>query len=173
MSVDIGVRRASPDDRPAVDAATADPATAGPSAADPAADGGGPGITVLLTQLARVIYRRAPESVLGMRLKEFVALSHLRDHGAAAQQALGETMCMDPNNLVLLLNDLEDAGYALRRRDPVDRRRHIVDITAKGVRALQRAERGLESVEDEVLAALDPDDRVDLRALLTRALDGA
>ena len=132
-----------------------------------------PGVAVLLTQLARVVYRRTPEPVLGMRLKEFVALSLLRDHGAAPQQAMGEAMCLDPNNLVLLLNDLEMAGHALRRRDPVDRRRHIVDITPKGVRALQRAERGLESVEDDVLAALGPGERAELRALLAKALDGA
>jgi len=131
------------------------------------------GVTVLLMQLLRVVYRRAPEPVLGMRLKEFAALSHLRDHGAAAQQAMGETMCLDPNNLVLLLNDLEAAGLALRRRDPADRRRHIVDITPKGRAALRRAERGLESIEDDVLAALGPDDRAALRALLVRALDGA
>ncbi|HEY1733624.1 MAG TPA: MarR family winged helix-turn-helix transcriptional regulator [Acidimicrobiales bacterium] len=134
---------------------------------------GPPGVVVLLTQLARVVYRRTPESVLGMRLKEFVALSLLRDHPAAPQQAMGEAMCLDPNNLVLLLNDLEAAGYARRRRDPVDRRRHIVDITPKGVRALQRAERGLESVEDDVLSALDPGERAALRALLAKALDGA
>ena len=73
---------------------------------------------------------------------------------------------------MLLLNDLEAAGYARRRRDPVDRRRHIVDITPKGVRALQRAERGLESVEDDVLSALDPGERAALRALLAKALDG-
>jgi DNA-binding MarR family transcriptional regulator len=132
-----------------------------------------PGVTVLLTQLARVVYRRTPEAVLGMRLKEFAALVYLRDHGAASQQAMGESMCLDANNLVLLLNELEAAGFALRRRDPVDRRRHIVDITPEGLRALARAERGMESVEDEVLAGLSAAERGELRVLLTRALEGA
>jgi len=157
-----------------VDLAAPGTALAGPETlAGPPTPAGPPGVVVLLTQLARVVYRRTPESVLGMRLKEFVALSLLRDHRAAPQQAMGEAMCLDPNNLVLLLNDLEAAGYARRRRDPVDRRRHIVDITPKGVRALQRAERGLESVEDDVLSALDPGERAELRALLAKALDGA
>jgi DNA-binding MarR family transcriptional regulator len=156
-----------------VDLAASGTALAGPETlAGSPTPTGPPGVVVLLTQLARVVYRRTPESVLGMRLKEFVALSLLRDH-QAPQQAIGEAMCLDPNNLVLLLNDLEAAGYARRRRDPVDRRRHIVDITPKGVRALQRAERGLESVEDDVLSALDPDERAELRALLAKALDGA
>jgi|SRR6185437_7822669 len=144
----------------------------GPTEAGSAATEAGQGATVLLTQLARVVYRRVPEPVLGMRLKEFGVLHYLRDHGPAAQQALGETMCVDPNTLVLLLNDLESAGWAVRRRDPADRRRHIVDLTPDGVAALRRADRGLESIEDDVLGALGPDDRATLRTLLARALDG-
>ena len=41
---------------------------------------------------------------------------------------------MDANNLVLLLNELEDAGLVRRVRDPADRRRHLVQITEEGLR---------------------------------------
>jgi DNA-binding MarR family transcriptional regulator len=133
-----------------------------------------PGAMVLLTRLAKVAYRRSDvDNRLGMRLRRYVALSFLNDHDGPSQQALGEALCVDANNLVLLLNELEGAGYAERRRDPLDRRRHLVHITAKGRRALDRAERAQEAVEDEVLAALDPDERATLRELLARALDGA
>jgi DNA-binding MarR family transcriptional regulator len=132
-----------------------------------------PGAMVLLTRLAKVVYRRSDEDRLGMRLRWYVALSFLNDHDGASQQALGEALCVDANNLVLLLNELEAAEYAERRRDPLDRRRHLVHITAAGRRALDRAERAQEGVEDDVLAALDPDDRATLRELLARALDGA
>jgi DNA-binding MarR family transcriptional regulator len=100
-------------------------------------------------------------------------LAHLREHNSIPQQELGEMLCIDANNLVLLLNDLEAAGFALRRRDPTDRRRHIVEITDGGVDALQRAEQGIESVEDEVLASLSPSERAELQALLAKALEGA
>ena len=66
-----------------------------------------PGVTVLLTQLSRVVYRRTSEDLLGMRLKEFVMLAHLREHAPVPQQELGEMLCIDANNLVLLLNELE------------------------------------------------------------------
>jgi DNA-binding MarR family transcriptional regulator len=132
-----------------------------------------PGVTVLVTQLSRLVYRRTPEELLGMRLKEFVMLAHLREHNPIPQQELGEMLCIDANNLVLLLNDLEAAGFALRRRDPTDRRRHIVEITTKGLSALQRAERGIESVEDEVLASLSSSERLELQSLLAKALEGA
>jgi DNA-binding MarR family transcriptional regulator len=88
-----------------------------------------------------------------------------------AQQALGELCHLDANNLVLVLNELEAAGQAERRRDPTDRRRHIVAITPAGQRALVRAEQGMASIEDEVLGALGADERASLRELLARALE--
>jgi len=132
-----------------------------------------PGAMVLLTRLAKVVYRRSDEERLGMRLRWYVALSFLNDHDGAAQQALGDALCIDANNLVLLLNELEAAGYAERRRDPLDRRRHLVHITTAGRRALDRAERAQEDVESQVLAALEPDERATLRDLLARALENA
>lgn len=132
-----------------------------------------PGTVVLLTRLAKVAFRRSNEAELGMRLRLHVALSFVNDHDGATQQALGEALCVDANNLVLLLNELEAEGLVERRRDPLDRRRHLVHITAAGRRALDRAERAQERVEAEVLQALDPDERATLRDLLARALEGA
>src|ERR1035441_6758642 len=88
-----------------------------------------PGVTVLVTQLSRLIYRRTSEELLGMRVKEFATLAMLRDHSPIPQQELSEMLFIDANNLVLLLNDLESKEFAFRRRDPADRRRHLVEIT--------------------------------------------
>jgi DNA-binding MarR family transcriptional regulator len=129
-----------------------------------------PGSMVLLTSLSRVVYQQATEELLGVRLKQYVALHHLRQHGPIPQQELGEALHLDPNNLVLLLNDLEDEAYIERKRDTSDRRRHIVALTSAGERALERAERALDSVEDDVLAALEQEERVLLRALLVKAM---
>lgn len=79
---------------------------------------------------------------------------------------------MDANNLVLLLNELEAFDFVRRRRDPEDRRRHIVEITDAGRAALRQGERARETIEDDVLGALDPDERESLRALLAKALHG-
>ncbi len=130
-----------------------------------------PGSMVLLTRLAKQVYRASGEELLGMHLRLLMALSYVRDNdGGTPQQALAEALCMDANNVVLLLNELEDRGYVARRRDPDDRRRHIVELTAAGRRALLRAERAQESIEDEVLGALDAQERATLWRLLTRAL---
>lgn len=126
---------------------------------------------VLLTRLSKLVYRHATDEVLGMSLKEYVALATLRDHERVTQQMLCESIHLDPNNCVLLLNALEASGLAERRRDPADRRRHHVEITPAGREALVKAERALESVEDQVLAGLSQDERHTLHELLLRAAD--
>jgi DNA-binding MarR family transcriptional regulator len=130
------------------------------------------GSIVLLTRLARVVFRRSTVELVGMNLKELAALAYLRDHDDASQQALSEALCLDANSCVLLLNELEKMDYVERRRDPSDRRRHLVTLTGTGYHALERAEYAQGSVEDEVLAALSPGERATLQRLLSRALEG-
>ncbi len=108
-----------------------------------------------------------------MHLRLLIALSYLRDNDGAPQQELAEVLCIDANNVVLVLNELEDLGHVRRRRDPTDRRRHLVDITAAGRDALTSAERAQEGIEDDVLRGLDGEERAELWRLLTRALHGA
>ncbi len=126
---------------------------------------------VALTRLSRVVYRSATEDILGMKLKAYATLSALRS-GAMPQQELCIAMHLDPNNCVLILNHMEDAGNVRRTRDPADRRRHIVEITDAGREALARADAALNTVEDEVLGPLNAQERETLRTLLGRALAG-
>jgi DNA-binding MarR family transcriptional regulator len=132
-----------------------------------------PGSMVLVTRLGKQFYRRSDEQLLGMHMRHLVALAYVRDHDACPQQDLAEAFCMDANNVVLLLNELEDLGYVRRLRDPGDRRRHVVELTDAGRRALAGTEGAQGAIEDEVLQALDAEERRTLRRLLTRALHGA
>lgn len=127
---------------------------------------------ILLPRLAKQVMRRANPELLGMDLRLLMALSYLKDHDGAPQQELVDALCMDAKNVVLLLNELEDREYLVRRRDPEDRRRHRVLITEAGREALRRARDHMDAVENEVLQALDADQREALVTLLTRALRG-
>ena len=129
-----------------------------------------PGSMVLMSRLAKQFYRRSDEELLGMHLRHLVALAYVRDHDACPQQDLADAFCMDANNVVLLLNELEQLGYVTRLRDPGDRRRHLVQLTSTGRTALTRSERAQAAIEDQVLGALEPDERKTLRHLLARAL---
>ena len=131
------------------------------------------GSIVLLTRLAKIVYRRSTEQLLGMRLRHYITLSYLRDQAGVPQQQMCEMLSIDANNLVLLLNSLEQAGHVRRSRDPDDRRRHLVELTPAGRRALERAERAQETIEDELLAPLSREERTTLHALLSRALAAA
>src|ERR1039457_1368993 len=130
------------------------------------------GPILLLTQLSRLVSRRSTPELLGQTLKELAALSFLRDYEETTQQALTDGLCIDANYCVLLLNDLEAADYVERRRDPVDRRRHIVSLTDQGRKALHQAEAAQQTLEDKILVALDPEERSTLAHLLRKAIDG-
>jgi DNA-binding MarR family transcriptional regulator len=127
------------------------------------------GSMVLLTRLSRLIYKAASEEALGMKLKAYVTLTTLRN-GPMPQQELCISMHLDPNNCVLLLNEMEAAGHVRRSRDPADRRRHIVEITGEGRHALARADEALNEVEGQVLGNLSAEERATLRGLLNRAM---
>jgi MarR family transcriptional regulator, temperature-dependent positive regulator of motility len=131
-----------------------------------------PGTIVLLSRLAKAVVRAADEEALGMKYKAYAGLTLLRD-GAQSQKDMCHAMHLDPNNCVLLLNDMEAAGHVRRVRDPEDRRRHIVELTPAGKKALAHAERAMEDLEGEVLGRLSPEERAQLRDLLERAISGA
>ena len=129
------------------------------------------GTIVLLNRLARLVYLRSSVELVGMNLRNMVVLAYLRDHPSVSQQLMTEQLSMDSNTGVLVLNDLEDLEYAERRRDPADRRRHIVDITDAGLEALESAEVAQGSIEDEILGGLSVSERGELRRLLLKALE--
>jgi DNA-binding MarR family transcriptional regulator len=129
------------------------------------------GTIVLLTRLARAVFVRSSVDLVGMNLRNLVTLAYLRDHPSLTQRAMTEDLSMDSNTGVLVLNDLEDLDYVERRRDPADRRRHIVDITDGGLEALEQAEIAQGSIEDEIHGGLSDAERVTFRRLLMKALE--
>src|SRR5215831_11510088 len=90
------------------------------------------GLVSLFTQIQKAFNRRTGEEVLGMRFKPYMTLCFIRDHPGVSQQELESALFLDANSVVLLLNELEAAQFSIRRRDPNDRRRHIVEITGTG-----------------------------------------
>src|SRR5829696_872961 len=129
-----------------------------------------PGTLALVLHLSKAVHRASSEELLGMRLRQFLVLSYLHERSPSRQQDLCETLMLDANNCVLLLNELEEAGWTERRRDPEDRRRHVVELTDEGRAAWQRARDAQESLEGEILGALDEGEREQLNGLLRKTL---
>ena len=80
-------------------------------------------------------------------------------------------MGVDPSVLVTLLNPLEAGGFVSRERDPVDRRRHVVTLTADGMRHFDNATRAQRVAEDALFSGLDDDQRRQLEAVLVALRD--
>ncbi len=126
----------------------------------------------LLEHLVRV-GRRASESSMspgGLRPRHLIALKLLSERGPANQQGLSEALSLDPSNVVGLLNELEERGLITRRRDRADRRRHIVELSSLGEDELALAYARLSDVEDDLLSALNAEERATLYDLLVRAV---
>jgi DNA-binding MarR family transcriptional regulator len=107
-------------------------------------------------------------SAVDMRAPEFAILHQLYEAGPISQQALGRSLRIHASNLVALIDELESDGSLIRRRDPTDRRRYLLELTDDGVRRLAEAQRAAASAEAEMLSPLTPAERERLRAYLTK-----
>ena len=124
---------------------------------------------LLMIKLGRITMHRFTQALepYGVRPRHVAALIELRDRGQLTQQSLCGQLHLDPTNLVTILNELEERGYATRRRDPEDRRRHLVEVSKKGIAVLDKVSEVMDGVEEELLDGLDPAERKDLEGILT------
>lgn len=87
-------------------------------------------------------------------------------HGALAQVEIANILSIERAHLVSLIDQLESLGLVLREPDAVDRRRHAVRLTAKGMQVATKISRLAAEVEDELLEPLPKRDRQILRNML-------
>ena len=110
-------------------------------------------------------YREAFEAV-GASPFYYSVLAVLEESPPETQATIADSLGYDRSWLVGLLDELEEKGLIERRRDPDDRRRHLVTLLPAGKEQLAELRVISKQVEDEFLAPLDPDQRASLHALL-------
>ena len=106
------------------------------------------------------------ESVLA-----FQVLSALNRCGPMAQNELAQHNGQHPTGMSRLLDDLEQAGLVRRTRDRGDRRKILVEASARGKAFLRKGRPLVDAAVEEVLAPLARAERRTLRDLLWRMLE--
>jgi len=124
----------------------------------------------LLKRLGWVAKEQAVETYerVGLHPYHHAVMAVLDEGSSETQGAIADALGYDRGQLVGLLDELEERGLVDRRRDPADRRRHIVQLTPDGKRMLTKLRTLARRFEDDLLSPLDEQERAQLHALLLR-----
>jgi DNA-binding MarR family transcriptional regulator len=122
----------------------------------------------LLKRLGWMVKDRAVEAFesTGLSPAHYAVLALLDEEPRETQAQIADALGYDRSHLVGLLDELEERGLIERRRDPDDRRRHIVTLAPEGKRTLKELRSIVKRTDDEFFAALDARQRETLHALL-------
>ncbi|MGR3780059.1 MAG: MarR family winged helix-turn-helix transcriptional regulator [Albimonas sp.] len=108
----------------------------------------------------------------GLRVATFSALAVILENPDITQTQLAQALKVERSGVVVLVDELENADLIARNRVKGDRRSYALRATLKGRRAWAKAEALVHAHEARLFAALAPEDRERLHALLL-AIDRA
>src|SRR3954454_3988881 len=101
----------------------------------------------------------------GLHPYHYAILLALDQGSHETQGSIADALGYDRGQLVGLLDELEERGLVERQRDPNDRRRHLVQLTADGKRRLRRLRSLSRELEDDFLEPLTEAERQKLHTL--------
>ena len=99
---------------------------------------------------------------IGLKPKHAGLLAALDAGSAASQQELATRLGVVPSLIVALADQLQELGAVERIRDPNDRRRQVLTLTAEGCRLLTRCAEAAEEADAELTAGLSDAQRTSL-----------
>jgi DNA-binding MarR family transcriptional regulator len=105
---------------------------------------------------------------VGCGMYEYGVLAILGEGAQKTQAAIADALSVDRSQLVHVLDTLEADGLVERKRDPNDRRRHTVSITAEGKGRLVNLRSTVRGIEQSFLEPLDDETRKALHEALLR-----
>ena len=104
----------------------------------------------------------------GLASLHYAVLALLDEDPRETQAQIADALGYDRSLIVRLLDELEERELVIRKRDPGDRRRHVVKLTPAGRSRLVELRAIVQRLEDEFLAPLSAKEHETLHALLTK-----
>lgn len=98
----------------------------------------------------------------------YLALRTLDSLGPSCINGLARELHLDSSTVTRQVSVLESGGLVTRRVDPNDGRSWLIDLTARGRKAMRTIERGRHQAIDSMLAGWPSDDIRDLARLITK-----
>jgi len=127
-------------------------------------------IGLQLARAARLVSRAFDDALAeaGGSLPVWLVLLNLKIHRDANQRQLADVVGINQATLTHHLNAMEGDGLVARRRDPANRRNHIVELTDAGEAAFTRLAAAARAFDQQLRGDLEPAAVDSLRALLDR-----
>lgn len=126
-----------------------------------------------LTRVSRAVSRAFDDAMAaaGGSLPVWLVLISLKSGQRASQRELADAVGIQGATLTHHLNAMESAGLVTRRRDPDNRRMHLVELTPAGDTLFLRMFTAATEFDARLRAGLTEHDVGQLEALLTRLRD--
>jgi len=129
-----------------------------------------PPIGLHLARTARSVSRAFDDAlaVAGGSVPVWLVLISLKSQQVRNQRELAEAVGIREATLTHHLNAMDEQGLITRRRDPANRRVHLVELTEAGEAAFQRMRGAATAFDQRLRAGLSGDEVSQLEALLGR-----
>ena len=126
-----------------------------------------------LTRVSRVVSRAFDDALAeaGGSLPVWLVLISLKSGQLASQRELAEAVGVQGATLTHHLNAMESAGLVTRRRDPANRRLHLVQLTPDGDALFLRLRDAAMAFDQRLRVGLSETETSQLESLLTRLRD--
>jgi MarR family transcriptional regulator for hemolysin len=123
-----------------------------------------------LARAARVVSRAFDEALgdVGGSLAMWLVLLNLKIARTANQRRLAEAVGVTEATLTHHLNAMETAGLVTRRRDPDNRRIHVVELTNAGEAAFLRLREAAMAFDRKLRRGVSADEAATLQDVLSR-----
>ena len=129
-----------------------------------------PPIGLHLARTARSVSRAFDDALAqaGGSVPVWLVLISLKSQQVRNQRELAEAVGIREATLTHHLNSMDEQGLITRRRDPANRRVHVVELTEAGEAAFQRLRGAATAFDQRLRVGLSGDEVSQLEALLGR-----